>query len=112
MRNLNLSLALICLWAIVNSGDQPGAADRRSKTRAVTDLPFCALVLREWENGVTPGFDDYVIMEGDRMTEENLKLLFKVLSDQHSDEPNFQSWVYTDVTQLASIATQTGRSGE
>jgi len=78
----------------------------------VTDLPFCALVLREWKNPVTPGFDDYVIMEGDRMTEDNLRLLFKVLSDQHSDEPNFQSWVYTDATQLASIATQSVRSGE
>jgi hypothetical protein len=112
MRKVSLLLVSVYIWTSVNTGAHPGAVGQRNKTRAVRELPFCALVLGEDMNPINQGYEDYVIMESYEMTEENLRLLFKALSNQHSDEPNFQAWVYTDVTQLRELATHTGHSGD
>jgi len=74
-------------------------------------LPFCALILsnvydkRQRERTVD------ILMEPDQVNEDNLRLLFRSLSEKFPADPTLKAWVNTNVKQLAMLATGMGGSG-
>lgn len=76
-----------------------------NKTRAIKELPFCALILREIHDKFDATHKIYILMEPDEVTEDNLKLLFGIMSRRDTESPILWIIVETDVTQLAPLAT-------
>lgn len=78
---------------------------------SVEGLPFCALILsnvydkRQKERTVD------ILMEPHQVNEDNLRLLFRSLSERFPDDLTFKAWVNTNVKQLAMLATGMGGSG-
>jgi hypothetical protein len=107
METVKILLACLLTLGVSRAHCQQVPRDR-VRTWEVKGLPFCALILREFTEPGRGGFEQYLIMDPDQITRENLKILFKALSDQHSGDANFQAWVYSDVSQLAGLATQSG----
>ncbi|MEK6301803.1 MAG: hypothetical protein AABO41_13920 [Acidobacteriota bacterium] len=81
-------------------------------TTALSGLPFCALVLRVFVDEANSSTRVYVLMETDNVTEANLRILFERISRQHSSPSSLEATVYTDVDQLAFVATGQAHSGE
>lgn len=78
---------------------------RWNETRAVQGLPFCALTLREFFDRDQHERTIFVLMEPPHVSEGNLNLLFRSMSQRFPDDPVLKVWVYTDVEQLAFLAT-------
>lgn len=86
----------------------PTADNQWNRTTAIKGLPFCALVLRNFvEEDDSPRREVYVLMETSQVTEDNLTLLFKGLSEAYVKPQDLTVWVYTDVEQLGILATGT-----
>jgi hypothetical protein len=49
-------------------------------------------------------------MEPDQVTEDNLRILFRVIPDEYRQGIPLRIWVYTDVKDLAGLATSSGHS--
>lgn len=76
-----------------------------NKTRAIKELPFCALILREAHDKLDATHKIYILMEPVEVTEDNLRLLFGILSRRDPESPILRILVETDVTGLAPLAT-------
>lgn len=81
------------------------------KTTAVPDLPFCALVLRVFDDEHYPRVRVYILMEPDKVTEDNLKILFGRVGELHRSSSSLEAFAYTDVEQLGFLATRQAHSG-
>lgn len=103
---------IIIFWLLGASSDvrssNPTADDKWNRTTAIRGLPFCALVLRNFvDEDDSPRREVYVLMETSQVTEDNLTLLFRALSEAYVKPQDLTVWVYTDVEQLGILATGT-----
>ena len=80
-------------------------------SKALKGLPFCVLVLWDGFRKFDGSRQIHMIVESSEVTETNLSLLFKVVSEQ-CPESSLAVWVYTDVEQLAALSTGMQISGE
>jgi hypothetical protein len=76
-----------------------------NKTRAITELHFCVFILRDFLDGDEPSREISVLMEPDQVTENNLTLLFRALSEKYPAPKTLRVQVYTDVEQLGFLST-------
>jgi hypothetical protein len=79
--------------------------DRWNKTTVIKDLPFGALLFRDFYDREDRSRELYVLTEPESVTELNLHLLFGVLAEAVPQSESLQVWVYTDVEQLSALAT-------
>jgi hypothetical protein len=114
---LRLAIILTMLVFASNYGVVPTKGDKNQigeeqwdKTRALTQSPFCALILREFLKRGDRGREIHILIEPDQVTEDNLRLLFKAISEKYPPPLLLEAWVYTDVEQLAALATRSGHS--
>jgi len=98
----------IALFLIEASAARPIADDKDSwnKTRALKELPFCAFILRDFLlEESSPEREIFILMEPDEVTEDNLRLLFNVVSEKYPKPLDLKVWVKTDVEDLKVLAT-------
>jgi hypothetical protein len=103
-----LAVFLIALFLVGVSAAMPMSDDKASwnKTRALKELPFCAFILRDFLlEESSPEREIFILMEPDEVTEENLKLLFKVVSEKYLKPLALKVWVKTDIEDLKELAT-------
>ncbi|MEK6289491.1 MAG: hypothetical protein AABO57_27570 [Acidobacteriota bacterium] len=106
---LPLILFLVATDAISGNGQERDV--KRDETRSIEGLPFCALVVGDFYDKDQRERTIDVLMEPGQVTDSNLGLLFRILSDKLTEEPALTIWVNTDIRQLATLATGTGGSG-
>ncbi|MEK6288222.1 MAG: hypothetical protein AABO57_21090 [Acidobacteriota bacterium] len=107
---IGLLLLIALLSGMSSAMSRKDSGDQSQQTLALTQLPFCALVLRSYK--VSDSSDHvYVLMAPAQVTEENLRELFQSLSDAYSKSTLLQVSVYTDVRQLDFLATGLAQSG-
>jgi hypothetical protein len=82
-----------------------------NKTRDIKDLPFCAFILRESHQQYDGNHLMYILMQPDEVTEENLRLLFGLISRQDPDSSSMRVLVETDLDQLTSLVNRGSVSG-
>lgn len=102
-----LALLLIVLGFAKAPEQAVGLDDEQEwhKTRAIKEVPFCAFILRDFLDDNRESRELAVLMEPDQVTEGNLTLLFKALSEKHPKPTDLRIQVYTDVEQLGFLAT-------
>jgi hypothetical protein len=113
MLKLRATVAIIALASTACPVAASQAADesRWNKTTAIKEVPFCALILRNFTPDHGRRRELYVLMEPEQVLEENLFVLFRALSDKYPRPGPLEIWVETDVQQLADLATGKGWSG-
>jgi hypothetical protein len=83
---------------------------RSNSTQSINELPFCAFILRSLDS--RRGHEVYVLTEQDQITEGNLILLFKAVSDRNPNPSLLEVFVNTDVDQLRSLVVHMNTSGD
>jgi len=76
-----------------------------NKTRTIKELPFCAMILREFHDTFDGSHTIHILMEPDEVSENNLRLLFSTLSHKDPSSPSLHVLVETDIERLAALAT-------
>jgi hypothetical protein len=76
-----------------------------NKTRAIKGLPFPAFILREYLGEFQPGLEVHILMDPDDVTEDNLRLLFELVSEKYTKAKRLVAMVSTDIEQLESLIT-------
>ncbi|MEK6410026.1 MAG: hypothetical protein AABN34_24140 [Acidobacteriota bacterium] len=92
------------------AGGGQNTVDQWDKTVALKQLPYCALVLRALIGPDNSSREIFLLMEPDQVTEGNLRLLSRVLSERYPPPLSLEVRVTTDVEQLASLATNSGHT--
>jgi hypothetical protein len=98
-------LVFILLPLVYVQAQGPTSNNDWNKTRAIKELPFCALIVREFHDTAQANHEFHILMEPDEVTEDNLRLLFAAISRRDPDAPVLVAWIKTDVEQLESLAT-------
>src|ERR1700733_1526733 len=99
--NLAVTFSLISFLVPFHTAQPTRQQQRWNKTAAVDGIPFCAFMLREMVvEGPESHYEVFILMEPDHINEENLRILFDVISKRYRQESDLQAWVYTDVEQL------------
>jgi hypothetical protein len=76
-----------------------------NKTEVIKELPFCALKLRTLLNESASSREVHILVEPEQITESNLILLFKVVSDKYPKPLSLEVFVSTDLEQLKPLVT-------
>lgn len=108
-----IGILLVLLFPSVTPAHQRREGDLQNlklKKGLKEEVPFAAIVLRDGERRFDGSRQIHILVEPSDVTERNLLLLFKVVSEQCS-EPSLIVWVYTDVAQLAALSTGQNMSG-
>ena len=102
---VQITVLIVAVAATISSS--PSAKRQHGdKGMSITGLPFCVLVLRVFTSDFYPRVRVHVLMEPDKITESNLRLLFEKISEQHPTTSSLDAMVYTDVEQLGVLATR------
>jgi len=108
IRKVLLPILVMSVVASASGQAQRQAGQRLSnETTAIGGLNFCAFMLREFYDKDEKGRTIYVLMEPRQVSESNLYLLFRILSERFNADEDLTIWVDTDVEQLAFLATGT-----
>jgi hypothetical protein len=112
-RALIVGVVLVANLFLLLASNATLRADSKNQvqgTQALTQLHFCALILRV-HNVSSTSQHVYVLMEPERVTEQNLRELFRSISSTYGGSDLLQVSVYTDIRQLEFLATGQAQSG-
>jgi hypothetical protein len=109
MRRTVVFLAIAPIFILL-PGLVLGFAQKRvwNKIEAIKQLPFCALKVMTLESQF--GREVHILMEPDEVTESNLLLLFRVVSEKNPEPLELETFVSTDIQQLRSLVTNMNTS--
>jgi hypothetical protein len=85
--------------------------DSWKKAQAIKGLPFSAFILGDNPKGVWGSREIYILVEQTEVTEINLRILFRAISDSNPEPMNLEAWVMTDPERLKSFYSGAGTSG-
>jgi hypothetical protein len=110
-RTIFTMILLSSVFAASTYSQESEKGDSWKKVQAIKGLPFCALILGDNPKGVWGSREIYVLVEQAEVTESNLRILFRSISDSNPEPINLDAWVYTNLEQLRTLVTNSGMSG-
>jgi hypothetical protein len=106
------SLLILSFFSVASTYSQePEKGDSWKKVQAIKGLPFCAFILGDNPKGVWGSREIYILVEQTEVTESNLRILLRTISDSYPEPINLEAWVITDPERLKSFYSERGSSG-